>query len=71
MSEQLEVDRVTDKGFAFLKRPSEHKGQIFLHRSGMSDGPNAFGDLQPGDKVTADVTQGPKGPRAENARLVD
>ncbi len=60
------IKRVTDKGFGFI---DTGKGSdIFFHMSAIEGA--RFEDLQPGQRVTYDEGQGPKGPRAENVRLV-
>lgn len=59
------IKRVTDKGFGFI---DTGKGSdIFFHMSALEGA--RFEDLQPGQRVTYDEGQGPKGPRAENVRL--
>jgi CspA family cold shock protein len=60
------IKRVTDKGFGFI---DTGKGSdIFFHMSALEGA--RFEDLQPGQRVTYDEGQGPKGPRAENVRLI-
>ncbi len=60
------IKRVTDKGFGFI---DTGKGSdLFFHMSAIEG--VRFEDLQPGQRVTYDEGQGPKGPRAENVRLV-
>jgi CspA family cold shock protein len=60
------IKRVTDKGFGFI---DTGKGtDLFFHMSALEGA--RFEDLQPGQRVTFDEGQGPKGPRAENVRLV-
>lgn len=60
------IKRVTDKGFGFI---DTGKGSdIFFHMSALEGA--RFEDLQPGQRVSYDEGQGPKGPRAENVRLV-
>ena len=59
------IKRVTDKGFGFI---DTGKGSdLFFHMSAIEGA--RFEDLQPGQRVTYDEGQGPKGPRAENVRL--
>jgi CspA family cold shock protein len=59
------IKRVTDKGFGFI---DTGKGSdLFFHMSALEGA--RFEDLQPGQRVTYDEGQGPKGPRAENVRL--
>jgi cold shock protein len=60
------IKRVTDKGFGFI---DTGKGSdLFFHMSAIEGA--RFEDLQPGQRVTYSEGQGPKGPRAENVRLV-
>jgi CspA family cold shock protein len=60
------IKRVTDKGFGFI---DTGKGtDLFFHMSALEGA--RFEELQPGQRVTFDEGQGPKGPRAENVRLV-
>ncbi len=60
------IKRLTDRGFGFIDMQSGK--DMFFHMSNC-DGVR-FDELQEGQKVTFDVGQGPKGPRAENVRLV-
>ena len=51
------------KGFGFIT--DEGNGtQIFVHVSGLKD------EIREGDSVTFEVTEGRKGPNAENVKLV-
>jgi CspA family cold shock protein len=51
-----------DKGFGFIER--EDGKDVFVHHSAIvSEG---FRTLKEGQKVTMEVTQGQKGPQAEN-----
>jgi CspA family cold shock protein len=53
---------VADRGFGFVK---DGQGQeYFFHRSSCRD----FDTLQEGDRVTFDIGQSPKGPRAEDVK---
>jgi CspA family cold shock protein len=51
-----------EKGFGFIQRTSG--GDVFVHHSAVqsTDGQS----LNEGDKVEFEVTQGPKGPQAQN-----
>lgn len=57
---------IDDKGFGFIDTGSA--GDLFFHHSAV-DGAS-FEELQEGQTVTFDEGKGPKGPRAENVRLV-
>ena len=51
-----------DKGFGFVER--EGGADVFVHHTAIQmDG---FKSLKEGQKVTMEVTQGQKGPQAEN-----
>lgn len=66
--EQGTIKRVTDKGFGFIA-PNNGDKDMFFHCSNLED--VHFNDLREGQPVTYDVGEGPKGPRAENVKLVD
>ena len=53
----------TTKGFGFIKQ--EGFKDLFVHHSAIQEG---FKSLVEGDWVSFDVTQGAKGPVAENVR---
>ena len=54
----------TDKGFGFLKDTAGN--EYFFHQSAIYG--EGIADLREGDSVEFEVSQGPKGPRAENVR---
>jgi CspA family cold shock protein len=60
------IKRLTDKGFGFIDTGSD--SDMFFHMSALEDA--SFDQLQEGQRVSYDVGQGPKGPRAENVRLI-
>jgi CspA family cold shock protein len=53
-----------DKGFGFIQ--DEAGKDYFFHQSAIFG--EGLSDLREGDSVEFEVTQGPKGPRAENVR---
>ncbi|MBC7836966.1 cold shock domain-containing protein [Acetobacteraceae bacterium] len=53
----------TDRGFGFIAREGEVK-DLFFHSKELKG--VTFDELQVGDTVTFDVTDGPKGPSATN-----
>lgn len=60
------IKRLTDKGFGFIS--TESGRDIFFHRSAVVG--TSFEELQEGQRVSYSEGQGPKGPRAEDVRLV-
>ena len=55
------------KGFGFIES-TDSGGDVFVHYSGIkADG---YRSLAEGDEVEFDLTQGPKGPKAENVTRV-
>ena len=61
------IKRVTDKGFGFIATGSGK--DMFFHSSNLEG--VSYDELREGQRVEYTVGQGPKGPRAENVRLVD
>ena len=53
---------VAEKGFGFIV--AEDGKEYFFHHSAVQSG--GFDNLRGGEKVTFDIGQGPKGPRAES-----
>ena len=56
---------IKDKGFGFIEGDS---GEFFFHHSTLQD--VAIEELSEGQTVEYDEGSGPKGPRAENVRVV-
>ncbi len=54
------------KGFGFIER--EGGKELFAHHSAIQG--EGFESLAEGDRVSFDFLQGPKGPAAENARML-
>ena len=50
------------KGYGFIARDSG--GDVFVHESAIQS--SGFRSLQEGQRVQFNVTEGPKGPQAEN-----
>ena len=57
---------VTDRGFGFI---AGERGDIFFHHSALQG--ESIETLSVGQTVEYDEGHGPKGPRAENVRIVD
>jgi cold shock protein len=60
------IKKLTDKGFGFIDTGTGK--DLFFHMSNLEG--VEFNDLYEGQKVSYTEGQGPKGPRAENVRLV-
>ena len=60
------IKKLTDKGFGFIKT-GEHK-DLFFHSSNVQG--VSFDELQEGQQVTYTEGMGPKGPCAENVKVV-
>jgi CspA family cold shock protein len=60
------IKRITDKGFGFIETAPGK--DLFFHMSACEG--VRFDDLQPGQRVSFVEGQGPKGPRAENVKLI-
>lgn len=59
------IKRLTDKGFGFIEDGSGT--DMFFHHSSVEG--VSYEELREGQRVTFDIGQGPKGPRAESVRL--
>jgi CspA family cold shock protein len=55
----------SEKGFGFIEQDGGG-ADVFVHYSAIESG--GYRELQEGQKVEFDVTQGPKGPQAENVK---
>lgn len=60
------IKRLTDKGFGFIDTGTGT--DMFFHSSALEG--VSYDDLQEGQRVSYTEGRGPKGPRAENVRLV-
>ena len=58
------IKKKTDKGFGFIT--VEGQSDVFFHSSACQD--VSFDQLQEGQAVQFELSQGPKGPKAENVR---
>jgi CspA family cold shock protein len=56
---------IADKGFGFIEG---ERGDVFFHHSALED--TTIEALRVGQKVEYEEGSGPKGPRAENVRLL-
>ncbi len=59
------IKKLTDKGFGFI---AGDNGELFFHNSALEN--SSFEELSEGQTVEYTEGQGPKGPRAENVRVV-
>lgn len=59
------IKKLMDRGFGFIEG---ERGDIFFHHSSLSE--VEFDSLQEGQKVEYDEGQGPKGPCAENVKVL-
>ena len=60
------IKRKTDKGFGFIEDGSGK--DMFFHSSAVEG--TSFDQLTEGQRVSYNVGEGPKGPRAENVRTL-
>jgi cold shock protein len=60
------IKRLTEKGFGFIDNGTGK--DMFFHMSALEG--VQYDDLQEGQRVSYNEGQGPKGPRAENLRLL-
>ncbi|MEO2046229.1 MAG: cold shock domain-containing protein [Pirellulales bacterium] len=60
------IKRLTDKGFGFINTGSEQ--DMFFHSSNLEG--VSYDELREGQQVSYTEGQGPKGPRAENVKVV-
>lgn len=61
------IKKLTDKGYGFIQG---ERGDIFFHHSAVEDAV-AYDNLREGQRVEYTEGRGPKGPRAENIKLMD
>jgi len=60
------IKRLTDKGFGFIDTGTDN--DIFFHSSNLEG--VRYEELHEGQRVSYTEGRGPKGPRAENVKLV-
>ena len=60
------IKRLTDKGFGFIDTGGDK--DIFFHSSNLEG--VTYEELREGQRVSYTEGRGPKGPRAENVKLV-
>ncbi|QDT31059.1 MULTISPECIES: cold-shock protein [Thalassoglobus] len=60
------IKRITSKGFGFIEDGTGK--DMFFHSSALEG--VSYDDLREGQRVEYNVGQGPKGPRAENVRVI-
>ncbi len=61
------IARLTDRGFGFISQEGQEK-DLFFHANELQGAD--FNDLREGDKVTFEITEGPKGLNATNVNRV-
>ncbi len=59
------IKKLMDRGFGFIEG---ERGDIFFHHSSVTEG--SFETLQEGQRVEYEEGSGPKGPCAENVKVV-
>jgi CspA family cold shock protein len=60
------IKRLTDRGFGFIE--TGDGTDMFFHMSSVEG--TTFEQLQEGNRVSFEIGQGPKGPRAEQVRVI-
>ena len=60
------IKRLTDKGFGFIDTGTDT--DMFFHQSSLEG--VSYQELREGQRVSYTEGQGPKGPRAENVKLL-
>ncbi|MCF7845334.1 MAG: cold shock domain-containing protein [Candidatus Pacebacteria bacterium] len=60
------IKTLTERGFGFIEREGED--DIFFHSNDLVD--TQFDDLKVGDKVSFEVAQSNKGPKASNVTRI-
>lgn len=60
------IKKLTAKGFGFIDTGDDR--DLFFHTSNLEG--TAYEQLQEGQRVSFHPGEGPKGPRAENVRLI-
>jgi CspA family cold shock protein len=59
------IKKLTNKGFGFI---ASEDGELFFHNSALNG--VSFEELREGQTVEFTEGRGPKGPRAENVRVI-
>lgn len=63
---QGKIKKLTEKGFGFIEG---ERGELFFHHSALEG--VSYDSLQVGQMVEFQEGRGPKGPRAENVRVIE
>jgi CspA family cold shock protein len=56
------------KGYGFIEQDEDEGPDVFVHHSGINA--SGFKSLNEGDRVTFEIEEGQKGPRAVNVTVV-
>lgn len=58
----------SEKGYGFITLDDPEAGDVFVHYTGIAG--SGFRELAAGQKVSCTITEGKKGPQAEDVRIL-